>query len=81
MGADDSLPEQPSAPWRAGSAFVTGAVGFLCRTFLIGLSRLEVNGLDRFQELLDEREDVQGRTRGLITGMRLCTYNSKDLFH
>jgi len=69
MAADD-LPSQPSLPWRTGSALVTGAVGFLCRSFLIGFNRLEVNGWDGFQRLLDERSDVQGRSRGLITGMR-----------
>ena len=67
MGADEA-PSQPSLPWRAGSSFTMGAVGFLCRTFLVGLNKLEVNGLERFQELLAEREDVEGRTRGLITG-------------
>lgn len=47
-----------------------GAVGLLCRGFLFGLSKTEVHGLDRFLELLDEREKVEGRERGLITGMR-----------
>jgi monolysocardiolipin acyltransferase len=46
-----------------------GAVGVLCRGFLLGLSNLETHGLDNFLELLDEREDVEGRKRGLITGM------------
>jgi monolysocardiolipin acyltransferase len=44
-----------------------GAVGVLCRGFLLGLSNLETHGLDNFLELLDEREDVEGRERGLIT--------------
>jgi monolysocardiolipin acyltransferase len=45
-----------------------GAVGALCRGFLYGLSNTEVHGLDGFLELLDERENVERRERGLITG-------------
>lgn len=65
----DELPSQPSLPWRIGSSLTTGIVGLLCRTFLIGFNRLEINGLDSFLELLDERKDVDGRTKGLITGI------------
>jgi len=68
--ATDELPTQPSLAWRAGSSFVTGSVGFLCRSFLLAFNRLEVNGWDKFQKVLDERSDVEGRTRGLVTGMR-----------
>lgn len=57
----------PSRPWMASSAFTTGAVGLLCRGFLMGLSKTEVNGLDAFLELLDKRKDVEGREKGLIT--------------
>ena len=32
----------------------------------------EAHGLDGFLELLDRRADINGRQRGLITGMRLC---------
>jgi len=71
--AVEELPTQPSLPWRAGSTFVTGSVGFLCRSFLLAFSRLEVNGWDKFQQLLDERADVGGRTRGLVTGMQNVT--------
>lgn len=67
MAASDA-PDQPSLLWRTGSSFITGATGFLCRTFLVGLNRLEVKGYDKFMRLLDEREDVSGRTKGLITG-------------
>ncbi|KAF2714756.1 hypothetical protein K504DRAFT_456948 [Pleomassaria siparia CBS 279.74] len=42
-------------------------VGALCRGFLYGLSSTEVHGLEGFLELLDERRDVEGRERGLIT--------------
>jgi len=66
MAADES-PTQPSLPWRAGSSVTMGVVGFLCRTFLLGFNRLEVNGWEQFNELLEERNDVQGRERGLIT--------------
>lgn len=68
MAAFDA-PNQPSLLWRTGSSFITGATGFLCRTFLVGLNRLEVKGYDNFMRLMDEREDVNGRTKGLITGI------------
>jgi monolysocardiolipin acyltransferase len=64
--------EQPAAPsglWRNASLFVTGTVGVLCRGFLKGLNKSESPGLDKFLELLEERKDVEGRERGLITGM------------
>jgi monolysocardiolipin acyltransferase len=47
-----------------------GAVGLLCRGFL-AISKTEAHGLDKFLKLLDERENVEGRQKGLITGMRL----------
>lgn len=43
--------------------------GGFSRLFLLGASRLEVNGLDNFLKLLDERADVDKRERGLLTGM------------
>jgi monolysocardiolipin acyltransferase len=46
-----------------------GLTGTLSRGFLFGLQNLEVTGLERFLERLDKRKDVQGRDRGLITGM------------
>jgi monolysocardiolipin acyltransferase len=66
----DEQPAAPSAPWRAGSAFVMGAVGLLCRGFLM-MSKTETHGLEKFVKLMEEREDVEGRQRGLVTGMRL----------
>lgn len=60
-------PDAPSGLWRAGSTFAIGTIGLLCRGFLKGLSRSESPGLDKFLELLDERRDVEGRQRGLIT--------------
>lgn len=65
----EEQPEAPSAPWRAASSFVMGAVGVLCSGFLKGLSQLEVHGMDEFLKLLDERENIENRERGLITGM------------
>ena len=62
-------PAAPSGPWRAGSTFVMSAVGLLCSGFLKGLNRSESPGLDKFLSLLDERKDVEGRERGLITGI------------
>ncbi|KAL1625170.1 Lyso-phosphatidylcholine acyltransferase [Neofusicoccum ribis] len=50
-----------------------GVVGLASRGFLAGLSNLEVNGMDGFFKLLDERKDVQGRQRGLITAIRLLS--------
>jgi hypothetical protein len=35
------------------------------------LNKTEVVGLDRFLDTLDRRKDVEGRERGLITGMVL----------
>ncbi|KAI9659266.1 MAG: hypothetical protein M1821_001523 [Bathelium mastoideum] len=52
---------------RLASSLVIGVSGFLCRAFLYALNRTETHGLDRFLRLLDERENVEGRTRGLIT--------------
>ncbi|KAF2634746.1 hypothetical protein P280DRAFT_210124 [Massarina eburnea CBS 473.64] len=67
MEQPDEQPAAPSGPWRAGSSFVIGAVGLLCSGFLKGLNQSEAPGLDKFLELLDERQDVEGRQRGLIT--------------
>ena len=45
-----------------------GITGFLSRAFLLGPNHLEVNGMDEFLKLLDERQEVDKRQRGLITG-------------
>ncbi|KAF2875351.1 hypothetical protein BDV95DRAFT_564967 [Massariosphaeria phaeospora] len=63
----DEQPTAPSRQWQAGSAFTMGAVAMICRGFLYGLSKPEAHGLDQFLQLLDERDDVEGRQRGLIT--------------
>ena len=61
-------PYAPPILWRLGAAAVIGVTGALSRTFLLGLNSVEVHGLDKFTRLLDERADVEGRTRGLLTG-------------
>jgi len=64
------IPASPTLAWRAGSAFVMGTVGAIVRSFTYGLSYPQVNGLDNFLKILDERIDVDKRQRGLITGKR-----------
>lgn len=66
--AENERPYEPPMLTRAISNATVGTVGFLCRSFLYVLSRTEVHGLDRFQELIDERSDPERRERGLITG-------------
>lgn len=67
-------PPQPSLPWRVGSATVMGLVGSISRIFMFGANRTEVHGLDQFLELLDERRDIDGRERGLLTGWPSLQY-------
>ena len=62
-----SSPSQPSLPWRVGSACIMGISGSLSRLIMYGTNSIEVHGLDGFLKLLDERKDVEKRTRGLIT--------------
>jgi monolysocardiolipin acyltransferase len=66
--ADEERPYQQTLPWRATSSTTLGLVGFLSRTFLYAFNKTEVQGLEKFQEILNEREDERNRTRGLITG-------------
>ncbi|KAL3417410.1 acyltransferase [Phlyctema vagabunda] len=44
-----------------------GLTASISRGFLYGLNNMEVVGLDRFLQKLDDRKDVEGRQRGLIT--------------
>lgn len=74
----EEQPEAPSAPWRAASAFTMGVVGLLCKGFLAGLSTVETHGMEGFLKLLDEREDVEGRERGLLTGKPLQFWDEVD---
>lgn len=64
----DSPPYSPSLPWRIGSAAVMGVAGGISRALLYALNRTETPGLDRFLKVLEERRDVQKRTKGLLTG-------------
>ena len=66
--AAEERPYEPPALTRAIHSFTVGTVGFLCRSFLYGMSRTEVHGLAHFQALVDERSDPRNRERGLITG-------------
>lgn len=67
MAAANPSP-QPSLSWRIGSSITMGTIGVLSRLFMFGANRTDVHGLEKFLELLDEREDIESRKRGLITG-------------
>ena len=69
-------PEQPNLLWRSNSSFIMGTTGLLARAFLYLCNDMEVTGLDRFMKTLDQRKDIAGRERGLITGMRLFAFGS-----
>lgn len=58
---------EPPLSQRLASSITIGVVGFLCRSFLYGLSRTETHGLEQFLKLLDGRKDDKVRERGLIT--------------
>ncbi len=45
-----------------------GIVGSISRVVLFGANKTEVHGLEGFLELLDERRNIEGRQRGLVTG-------------
>lgn len=60
--------ECPSVPWRLLSSTTMLGVGALCRAFLLGVSRPEINGLDSFLEILESRKDPSQRSKGLLTG-------------
>ncbi|TKA73564.1 hypothetical protein B0A49_04092 [Cryomyces minteri] len=60
-------PATPSLLWRTVSACTCGVAGGLSRVFLFGASKTEVGGLDGFLDTLDQRKDVNGREKGLIT--------------
>ena len=70
MATANSSP-QPSLSWRIGSSITMGVIGVLSRLFMFGANKTEVHGLESFLELLDEREDINSRKRGLITGERV----------
>lgn len=76
MGPEDA-PRAPSLSWRAASTATIAFTGFLTRAFVRLACATEVHGLDGFVRLLDEREDVNRRQRGLITG-KLALYQSNS---
>lgn len=44
------------------------AIGLACKGFLkVGTKSTETHGLDNFVKLLDERQDISQRERGLLT--------------
>lgn len=61
--------ESPSLAWRAASSTTMWGVGGLSRAFLSCLTHTEVHGREAFTELLDSRQQLPGRSKGLITGM------------
>ncbi|KAF2456470.1 hypothetical protein BDY21DRAFT_372560 [Lineolata rhizophorae] len=70
MRPDEVPPPPPtgaSLASRAASTLVMGLSGLLCRTFLFGACKVEVHGLDNFLKVLDERKNVNGREKGLLT--------------
>lgn len=67
MAAANSSP-QPNLSWRIGSSITMGTVGVLSRLFMFGANKTEVHGLENFLELLNKREDIKSRKRGLVTG-------------
>ena len=70
MSANES-PNQPSLPWRVASASIMGIFGGAARFALYSALNTETHGLDEFKELVEERHDIEGRQRGLITGSLL----------
>ncbi|KAI6357568.1 hypothetical protein MCOR25_007612 [Pyricularia grisea] len=60
-------PQQPGFTWRNTSSMLIGLSVAVSKGFLYGLNKVETIGLERFVELLDQRRDVQKRTKGLIT--------------
>jgi monolysocardiolipin acyltransferase len=69
MSGPNPNPSCPSLPWRFASSLIMGLTGSLSRAFYYGLNNVEVVGLDGFLKTLDRRKDVDGRERGLITGI------------
>ncbi|KAI1358491.1 acyltransferase [Xylaria arbuscula] len=60
-------PLQPSLPKRATSSLVMGLTASLSRVFIYGLNSVQVTGLQRFLDILEDRKDIDKRQRGLLT--------------
>ena len=77
MSDTEDHPSTPSRPWRYGSNIVMGVFGGLSRIWLKAFSKTQVDGLDGFLQVLDERKDIEGRERGLITGKTLDSWSDR----
>ena len=78
MSVEDDF-SSPSLQWRSASTATFAFIGSLAKSFLtVGVSASEVHGLDGFVKLLEEREDVEKRQKGLLTGTLSC-YAQLDL--
>ncbi|QDS75003.1 hypothetical protein FKW77_005609 [Venturia effusa] len=65
---DQETYTQPSLAWRAASKATIAAIGLACKGFLkVGTKETETHGLENFVKLLDERQDIAKRDRGLLT--------------
>ncbi|KAH8595026.1 hypothetical protein B0O99DRAFT_624199 [Bisporella sp. PMI_857] len=67
MRPTSSVPPTPSLLWRFSSTATMGFIGSVARSFLYGLNKMEVTGLEGFLHTLEKRKDINGRQRGLIT--------------
>lgn len=76
--ADSGEPLPRSLPWRIGSVIVMGGIGTLVRAFMNLPNTQWTHGLDSFLNLVDDREDVGKRKRGLITGGKTPTHAVED---
>jgi len=65
----EDAPYAPSLGWRAASTATIAFTGFLAKAFARIACSTEVYGLESFVKLLNDRENVEERDRGLITGM------------
>jgi monolysocardiolipin acyltransferase len=68
MPADD-IAVPPSLQWHAASTATIALCAVACKAFLALACTKEVYGLDGFVKVLDERRDIEGRERGLLTGI------------
>jgi monolysocardiolipin acyltransferase len=69
MPKKDESSSPPSLQWRAASTATIALIGLACKGFLkAGTKKTETHGLDNFIKLLDERQDIGQRQRGLLTG-------------
>ena len=64
----EDVPYAPGLGWRAASTATIAFTGFLAKAFARIACSTEVHGLESFVRLLNDRENVKERDRGLITG-------------